>query len=239
MAQPATEKKRTPHFEWCQDMDRLLIKILLSDVKVNETKLDITRDAFSFGYQDYEIDFSFRFAVNPKTIKYRSTRVLELVLEKESSNAYWPHLLAKTDKKKYKVITHKLLYFVFSILALATVTVCICNAQNHCKVDWNRFLDEDEAKNSKKGVVDDDDEYGNLNMEMEMNESESESDDSDDAPIDDLEQKQTDTNDSKTEANTQNQSNESDSEEMPPLEEEQNNNEKTVLSNGVSTADLD
>merc|ERR1712039_1104130 len=75
-------------------------------------------------------------------------------------NAYWPHLLPKDEKKKLKI---------------------------QCQVDWDRFMDEEEAEKRQKGVVDDDDEYGNLGN-IGMNEdSSSDEDDSDDAPIDDLE----------------------------------------------------
>eukprot|EP01084_Bolivina_argentea_P316556 548761_1 len=202
--------KRTPHFEWCQDMDRLLIKILLSDVKVAQTKLDITRDTFSFQYKDYLLNFNFRFPVNPKTIKYRSTRVLELIIEKDSSNAYWPHLLPKVDKKKLK---------------------------NHCRVDWNRFLDEDEAEKRQKGVVDDDDEYGNLNFGGGDNDDSS-SDDSDDRPIDSLE----DNIDEKSNENNNSQNNDDETDDMPPLENENDHetddkNKDKVNDNNDDTGD--
>eukprot|EP00483_Globobulimina_turgida_P002763 UN02768 len=187
------DKKLTPHFEWCQDMDRILMKIKLPDVDVTDTKLDITRDTFLFSYKMYELNFNFRFPVNPKTIKYRSTRVLELVIEKETSDAYWPHLFPKLDKKKFK---------------------------HRCKVDWNRFIDEEDAKKRQKGVVDDDDEYGNLNMGG-MNAGESSSDDSDDKPIDDLEQ-----NEDKTDMKQAENNMEDDDDEMPPLENEEQNVEK-------------
>ena len=115
MAAPKQEERKlTPHFKWCQDMDRLLIKLEVSNAKIDETKLDITRDAFSFEYKNYSLKFSFRFPVNPKTIKYRATRILELIIEKETSNAYWPHLLPKPEKKKFKV---SCIYIMF-ILAL-------------------------------------------------------------------------------------------------------------------------
>eukprot|EP01084_Bolivina_argentea_P214354 363916_1 len=158
----AKKKLLTPHFEWCQDMNRVLIKILVADVNIKDKdlKIDVTKDQFSFIYKDYLLKFKFRFPVNPTTIKYKAMRVLELVIEKETSNAYWPHLLPKDDKKKLK---------------------------NQCKVDWNRFLDEDEAKKKEKGIVnEDDDEYGDLNMNQN---EESSDDDSDDEPIDDLEVK--------------------------------------------------
>merc|ERR1719499_3053311 len=111
-------------------MDRILLKIKIPDVDVKDTKLDITKDKFSFSYKgggkEYHFEFMFRFPVNPSTVKYRSTqRDLALVIEKETSNSYWPHLMPKTDKKKYK---------------------------NHCQVDWNRFMDEDDAKKSKKAL---------------------------------------------------------------------------------------
>lgn len=104
----AAEKKKTakknPMVIWCQDMDRLLIKFdTLIGIKIEDTKLDITRDTFSFEYKDYELKFSFRFAVNPKTVKYTSKRNLQLIIEKEKSNAYWPHLLPKVEKRKFKV----------------------------------------------------------------------------------------------------------------------------------------
>ena len=104
MSAVVEEKKLTPHFLWCQDMDRILMKIEINGVKVEETKLDITRDSFSFSYKTYSLSFNFRFAVNPKTVKYRSTNMLQLIIEKETSNAYWPHLLPKDEKKKLKVI---------------------------------------------------------------------------------------------------------------------------------------
>merc|ERR1719356_297586 len=162
----AVAKSLTPHSEWCQDMDRILLKIKIPDVDVKDTKLDITKDKFSFSYKgggkEYHFEFMFRFPVNPSTVKYRSTqRNLALVIEKETSNSYWPHLMPKSDKKKYK---------------------------QHCLVDWDRFMDEDDAKKSKKGIVDDEDGYGNL-AGMGMGDDDSSSDDSDDAPIDDLEVK--------------------------------------------------
>ena len=83
MAQ-ASDKKLTPHFQWCQDMNRLLIKILISNVNIKDTKLDITKNTFSFQYKNYSLEFNFRFPVNPSTVKYRATRILELVIEKES-----------------------------------------------------------------------------------------------------------------------------------------------------------
>merc|ERR1719356_1149788 len=164
----AVAKSLTPHSEWCQDMDRILLKIKIPDVDVKDTKMDITKDKFSFSYKgggkEYHFEFMFRFPVNASTVKYRSTqRDLALVIEKETSNSYWPHLMPKTDKKKYK---------------------------NHCLVDWDRFMDEDDAKKSKKGIVDDEDGYGNL-AGMGMGAEESSSDDSDDEPIDDLEMKPT------------------------------------------------
>ena len=112
MAAPAA--KKVPIFMWCQDMDRLLIRFdTLADVKIEDTKLDITKDTFSFEYKDYSLKFSFRFPVNPSTVKYRATRTLELVIEKETSNAYWPHLLPKLEKKKLKVLFKNQL-FIYS-----------------------------------------------------------------------------------------------------------------------------
>merc|ERR1711920_811483 len=58
-----------------------------------------------------------------------------LVIEKEETK-YWFHLMVKKDKMKHK---------------------------HQCRVDWDRFMDEDEAKKSKKGIkVDYDSDYGNL-----------------------------------------------------------------------------
>merc|ERR1719203_2431695 len=136
------------------------MKIEISDVQVEQTQLDITRDSFSFSYKNYALSFNFRFPVNAKTVKYRSTNILQLIIEKETSNAYWPHLLPKDEKKKLKV---------------------------QCQIDWDRFLDEEEAEKRQKGVVDDDDEYGNLGNLGMGDDSSSEEDDSDDATIDSLE----------------------------------------------------
>jgi len=190
MAAQKQEAKRTPHFLWCQDMDRLLLRLQLTDVKIEETKLDITRDTFSFQWKNYELKFSFRFPVNPKTVKYRATRLLDLVIEKETSNAYWPHLLNKAEKQKLKA---------------------------QCKVDWDRFLDEDEAKKRQKGIVDDDDGYGNLAGMGGMGGEDSSGDDSDDQPIDDLEV----ANDAAPKKEDEKEEEDPD-EEMPALENEQN-----------------
>merc|ERR1712083_1145428 len=101
--------------------------------------------------KDYQFAFMFRFPVNPSTVKYRSTqRDISLIIEKEQSNSYWPHMMPKADKKK-----------------------------------------------SKKGIVDDEDGYGNLAGMGMGGDDESSSDDSDDAPIDDLEVKPDDAADAK------------------------------------------
>ena len=128
MAAPAA--KKTPHFLWCQDMDRILIRFdTLSDVKIEDTKLDITKDTFSFQYKDYALKFSFRFPVNPSTVKYRATRILELVIEKETSNAYWPHLLPKLEKKKLKVtfFANSKKFVYFSIIVILALNIIIMN----------------------------------------------------------------------------------------------------------------
>merc|ERR1712204_61077 len=112
-------------------------KINIPDVKIEDTKCDVTTEGLVFKYADFALEFKFRLPVNDKTVKYRATRVLELVIEKEKLNDYWPHLLSKTDKKKYK---------------------------NQCKIDWDRFLDEEDAEKKEKGILgdEDDDKYSNL-----------------------------------------------------------------------------
>lgn len=111
----AEAAKKIPMFMWCQDMDRILIRFdTLAGVKIEDTKMDITKDTFSFEYKEYALKFSFRFPVNPSTVKYRATRVLELVIEKETSNAYWPHLLPKLEKKKLKVLSIKIINSFYS-----------------------------------------------------------------------------------------------------------------------------
>ena len=82
----------------CVSVDRILLKIKIPDVDVKDTKMDITKDKFSFSYKgggkEYHFEFMFRFPVNASTVKYRSTqRDLALVIEKETSNSYWPHLM--------------------------------------------------------------------------------------------------------------------------------------------------
>ena len=82
----------------------MLIKIEIPDVKIEDTKCDVTKEGLTFSYKEFALEFKFRLPVNDKSIKYKVARVLELVIEKEKANDYWPHLLSKADKKKYKVM---------------------------------------------------------------------------------------------------------------------------------------
>jgi hypothetical protein len=164
-----TQRRLTPQFKWAQDMNIIYIKLIIDDLDANKMKLNVTRDVLEFAYDEkdaygerkaYSLDFNFRFPVNPNTLKFKSFRSLELIIEKETSNAYWPHLLSKDDKKKYK---------------------------SQCQIDWHKFLDEDEAAEAGKPIVDENAGYGNFG---DWKDDDTSSDDSDDAPIDALEEEE-------------------------------------------------
>lgn len=95
----------TPRFLWAQDKNHLYVKVDLVDV--SNLKCEVTSEALSFRGESngrvYSLDLKFRFPVNAQTAKYSEKRNVEFVIEKESSEAFWPHLLSKEDKKKYKV----------------------------------------------------------------------------------------------------------------------------------------
>ena len=55
-------------------------------------------------------------------LRHKLTRFAEYIIEKETRNAPWPHLIAKNEIKQFK---------------------------NRCKVDWDKWLDEDELEESK------------------------------------------------------------------------------------------
>jgi len=111
-------------------MNYVLLKIDIPNIAaVEDTQLTVTEDSLSFSYKDWSLNFKFRLPVNDKTLKYKLNRTLELIIEKKTANDYWPHILSKTDKKLLKV---------------------------QCKVDWDRFLDEDDAEKKENGTLGDD-----------------------------------------------------------------------------------
>lgn len=57
----------------------------------------------------------------------------------------------------------------------------IDETQRRCTIDWNKFMDEEEAEKASKGIVDEDDGYGKFGG---MGDDSSDEDDSDDEPID-------------------------------------------------------
>ncbi|ETN97566.1 hypothetical protein RFI_39963, partial [Reticulomyxa filosa] len=118
----ATAKPLTPNFLWAQDKNNIFVKIDLADVADKDLKVQVTREGLSFGAtsrgKKYELEIKFRFPVNPKTVQYSIKRIVSFLVEKETSNAWWPHLLAEEDKKKHKT---------------------------SCKIDWEKFIDEDDS----------------------------------------------------------------------------------------------
>ena len=85
-------------------MDRIFIQFeTVFYAKIEDIKLDIERLSFSLKQDEFSLKFAFRSAINPKSVKRSMKRSLELVIEKETSNVYWPHLLNKEEKKKLKV----------------------------------------------------------------------------------------------------------------------------------------
>ena len=77
-----------------------------------KTDIKIERESLYFKGKShgkmYELTFKFRFPVNPKTAKFNVKRLVEFVIEKETSEAFWPHLLSKEDKTRLKVSVNTL-----------------------------------------------------------------------------------------------------------------------------------
>lgn len=114
----STTSNLIPEFIWAQDMNIIYIKVLIDDIDANVMKLNVTRESLQFGYiaetktknKSYSFDFNFRFAVKPKSLKYKVFRSLELIIEKDV-NSYWPHMMTKEDKKKYKVLFYTIVCY--------------------------------------------------------------------------------------------------------------------------------
>lgn len=107
----AGEKVYMPRFKWAQDFDLVLIAIELTDVDASKMIVKIEKETLYFKGEShgkmYELSFKFRFPVNPKTAKFNVKRLVEFVIEKETSEAFWPHLLSVEDKKRLKVSTQQ------------------------------------------------------------------------------------------------------------------------------------
>jgi hypothetical protein len=123
MSAADSTKALLPTFYWAQDKNLLYMKIDLTDVSEEKMKVNIDRETFSFSADShdahYEVSFKFRFPINAKTASYSVKRLPEFLFEKETSDAWWPHLLSNEDKTKFKA---------------------------YCKVDWAKFVDEDDAE---------------------------------------------------------------------------------------------
>merc|ERR1719361_1434954 len=120
----ADASTKVPDFFWAQDGNHLYLKIGI--VSPENVKTKVTDDTFYFyaekNKQKYELKFNFRFPTVANNTRHKNTRFAEYVIEKETRNAAWPHLIAKNEIKLFK---------------------------NRCKVDWDKWLDEDELEESK------------------------------------------------------------------------------------------
>lgn len=155
----ASKKSATiPEFFWAQDGNYIYMKIGL--VEPENVKTKITTDAFNFycerNGRSYELKFDFRFPVIAEKSRYKITRFAEYILEKETHSAAWPHLLSKKQIKIFK---------------------------NRCKVDWDRWIDDDEINEKNMGMGLDFEEFAKLNPDSKIEEEEN---NSDDGPLFDL-----------------------------------------------------
>jgi len=116
----ANKELQVPEFKWAQNGDIVYVQVGVTGIDSKTMKTDITKDSFYFygeaNKQTYELKFKFLHPVNPKTIKYKVGRLVEFVIEKETSASFWDGLLDADDKKRLK---------------------------NRCTIDWSRWVEED------------------------------------------------------------------------------------------------
>lgn len=154
-----------PDFFWAQDGNYLFLKIGL--VAPENVKAKVTDDTFQFSATHekikYELKFNFRFPVVANNTRTKVTRFAEYVIEKETRDAAWSHLIAKSEIRMFK---------------------------NRCKVDWDRWIDEDDIEESKLNM--DFTQFSKLNEEGKKKGAGAEKSekkekiDSDDEPLEDL-----------------------------------------------------
>lgn len=115
----ANNNTQVPEFKWAQNADNIYLQVGVTGIDSKTMKTDITKDTFSFygeaNKQAYELKFKFLHPVKSTDVKYKVGRLVEFVIEKESS-AFWDGLLAAEDKKRLK---------------------------NRCTIDWSRWVEED------------------------------------------------------------------------------------------------
>eukprot|EP01084_Bolivina_argentea_P125318 222050_1 len=144
---PRNPKEKIPYFYWYQDMNYIRICMkFLSDNVLNSPavefenpeifKMRITSDTFHVSvYNEYELQFNFRHRINPNRVQYKRLilgKMIDFIFEKHTKNKYWDHLLIEYHHKQYK---------------------------QYCKIDWDNFLDKDEAIKKEKGIDDEDDAF--------------------------------------------------------------------------------
>ncbi|MES1907994.1 MAG: hypothetical protein MHM6MM_001010 [Cercozoa sp. M6MM] len=111
---------RVPSFRWAQDKKHVYVSIEVVDCDLH--KADVQTSSLSFEGSDrngikFALDIHLRCEVDAVKSKYSTHRNVEFILEK-ASDEWWPHLLTKEDKAKYR---------------------------QRCHVDFDKWIDEDEA----------------------------------------------------------------------------------------------
>lgn len=115
-----------PTVLWAQRKDKLFVTLDIQDVKNEDIKLEndaegkhgILRFKGKAGaeQQDYQLDLAFCKAINVEESKVSvSPRQIFLVIEKADTDGHWPRLTKESGKHL-----------------------------SHIKVDWNKYVDEDE-----------------------------------------------------------------------------------------------
>ncbi|ETO15786.1 hypothetical protein RFI_21577 [Reticulomyxa filosa] len=173
MASSQSEKTFTPTLEWAQDNEKLYLKVLVTNVKEDSVKVNVTEKSFTFSCTDsqtnkkYQIGFEFCHLIDPKITKtsLANTRHISIVvLKNKEFQKSWAHLLAPQDKKRLSVQTKRKLrkinnihgndtnyYLIFMVWVFAIFffkpikTKKELDEQNYCKVDWELFNDDEGA----------------------------------------------------------------------------------------------
>jgi len=137
-----------PFFKWAQDADHIFIAIEVPNVV--DDKYEITSNTFKFtgrsGQDHYALEFEFNKKIDEKQTKVSKHRLLEFLIPKaDDSKGFWSTLLSAKDKDRLK---------------------------GKCKVDFDKWVDEDDAKKKLTDSLDtsrfgglggmDDDDMGGL-----------------------------------------------------------------------------
>jgi len=124
-------KQMIPVVEWAQDKKRLYFKYQTTDpVQENSLKVNIENNKLQFlgtGKSTfYRMIFQFNKKVQENSVRWKHGRNVEVMIMK-ADEGFWPHPMAKEDKRRLK---------------------------KHTKIDWDKFVDEDDLEDQAASPLD-------------------------------------------------------------------------------------